>query len=273
MRWLILAIALLGFSGVCGQGVGEKLPFPKQGHQFYYGIGGYLHAPEIKIGNTSLERAFAPAANNAWTIEPMDLTWFPDKHWGISVAVRIAPGIGLRDREEAIFDVVEERFGQAYNITSPLNSQIPLSQESTAGLDWFRFGLCYRIETENWILMPRLNFSWTIPYLPDQDFMLKEIDSNIWSTLEYKAAAKNPWFRSVSPALWLGRPLSRRFVLYTQVSYERPLVDVTYTERLTNLFSSNVSEENFNIKKRLNTVFWGFGLTFRMQGFEPRRDW
>ncbi|MFK7969472.1 MAG: hypothetical protein AB8F95_03845 [Bacteroidia bacterium] len=274
-RLLVLLCAILIAWGLFGQGNRFLLPdsnngqrvkklrsFPEHEHRFYLNIGGGFALPKPSFRGEGLGEFMTPEPATAGWFDAYDFMWFPTSHWGLSLGFRMTSGIDAATRRDNVFGFAKISVGDQFEVD---NSRTRYDDSPFEPINWLRTGLCYRIEKDGFVLMPRLQASIFFVEPIKENFLVKERESNRWFRLEYESVSEKGAGFSVSPGFWIGKTLNPRFVLHAQVNYDWPLLRIGYTETFTNILTQESNIQSFNEQKRLHGLFLGLGITYRME--------
>lgn len=205
--------------------------------------------------NTNRETDYLIEHNDKVQIIPsLSALFFINKRWGVELNLKFTTLKKNAYTQEPFDQFAHDQHDENYFVTSDATSYSMHDPVVT-------FGIVFRLETDKMYLYPKLAVGNTPIDLINGKIELKEKDTNNSYLISYSGGAYENFF-TFSPSVSAGYKFSKRFWLDFSVNASYFKADLSYTKKLTNLYTKEFQTEDIIYKKNMFDTYISVGLVY-----------
>jgi len=194
-------------------------------------------------------------------IRYLSATRFFNEWIGLNVHFQSCDEMEPPGLDPSLYRYLTEQYDAQYYFTA---TELPPGSSNTYGRDFSQWslGIVYRISGERFFILPQLNYGYTGFSATNVEVLLKEKNSNIYQTIEYKHDKYKDGYFTAGLGARIGWRVFNRIFLKAECGYNLFRPDFYYTITERNLAEQTSTTRLIDYAQSVHTLTFGFGLSY-----------
>lgn len=223
-----------------------------------------LNIPVTKLLSDKITDNLIDYDDHSFYWQVLSATYFVSPDLGIDLTIQAGYSSSIPGRAARFNSMLEEKYGDRYFVSPSSGAEFDSFSIILGSIERGYLGLVYRIETPEYIILPKLSIGVASFYTDWGNADLKEKGTNSLYVLSYDSGKRPNDHFMLAPSVSFGYRLSKGMIANMDLLYSFYKTDFEFQEELRNAYTDVVIVKTFGYHKNIHTLTIGMGLIIEL---------